>query len=75
MITKDIAVGLRYRQTLHHKTLKNRDGTPVRVRVNGAVKTWKTRPERFSVPVKHGLRQCGYIDNFDLKNSEEWEVA
>lgn len=75
MITKDIALSLTYRQTLHHKTLKNRDGTPLRVRVNGSVKTWKTRPADFSIPVKYGLRQCGYIDNFNLDNCNEWELA
>jgi hypothetical protein len=31
------------------------------VRRTGKTKTWKTRPNEFSVPVKHGLRDSGYI--------------
>lgn len=30
-------------------------------RRNGATKTWKTRPNEFRIPVKAGLRACGYI--------------
>ncbi len=32
-------------------------------RRNGKTKVWKTRPEDFKVPVKHGLYKYGYIDN------------
>jgi len=28
------------------------------VKVNGAVKTWKTRPNEFEIPVKYGLYEC-----------------
>jgi hypothetical protein len=31
-------------------------------RANGTVKTWKTRPNDFRIPVKHGLCAYGYID-------------
>src|SRR3990167_6766732 len=41
---------------------KNSDGTPVRWRRNGATKTWKTRPDEFRIPIKHGLYDYGYID-------------
>lgn len=30
-------------------------------RRNGATKTWKTRPDDWSVPVKYGLKNHGYI--------------
>ena len=63
MITIEIARGLKYRQILHHKTLKNADGTPMRCRVNGAVKFWKTRPNDFRIPIKAGLNEYGYIEN------------
>lgn len=33
----------------------------VRVRRSGAVKTWKTRPGEFRMPVKHGLYESGEI--------------
>jgi len=33
-----------------------------RWRRNGKTKTWKTRPSQFSIPIKHGLYNHGYID-------------
>ena len=45
---------------------KNADGTCVRWRVNGKVKTWKTRPGEFKIPVKHGLYDYGYITEKNL---------
>lgn len=41
---------------------------PINWRVNGKCKTWKTRPDDFSLPIKHGLRDYGYItqDNCHL---------
>ena len=31
------------------------------IRRNGQTKLWKTRPGEFQIPVKAGLRTCGYI--------------
>lgn len=31
-------------------------------RRNGKTKTWKTRPNDFKVPIKHGLYDYAYID-------------
>lgn len=76
MITKEIALTLRHGQILHHKTVKNADKTPMRVRVTGKVKTWKTRPDDFRIPVAHGLRDYGYVCRTpEYSNYEEWEVA
>jgi len=36
-------------------------------RKNGKVKTWKTRPNDFRVPVKFGLRDFGQVDQDNLK--------
>lgn len=36
-------------------------GKIYRWRVNGKVKTWKTRPGEFRIPVKYGLRSYDYI--------------
>lgn len=74
MITKQIAMGLRYRQELQHNTLKNHDGTPMRCRVNGKCKTWKSKAfeTEFELPVKHGLRNCFYIT---LRNAGEWNTT
>lgn len=71
MITRDqaIAIALNDRHELLHVHLKNRDGTPIRCRVNGSCKTWKTRPDDFRLPVKHGLKQCFYITPC---NAGEW---
>lgn len=71
MITKAIALSLRHGQILYDGTYTNADGTPRRVRVNGAVKTWKTRPTHFRVPVKYGLSAHGHIDHI---NGEYWYV-
>ena len=53
---------LSHRSILCHKVLKNKDGSALRCRINGKIKTWKTRPGEFQVPVKHGLRDCFYIN-------------
>lgn len=55
-----------------HVTLKNADKTPLRARRNGKTKTWKTRPNEFRIPAKHGLKECFYITN---ENASDWEVA
>ena len=74
-------------KTFNHKTRKNSDGTPVRARVNGEVKTWKREPEKFCIPVKYGLKDCFYITNFDgyvgkgkgrywqTRNDYVWEIV
>lgn len=54
-------VTAREARAFYHKTLKNADGTPQQFRRNGATKTWKREPSRFSVPVKRGMREYGYI--------------
>ena len=42
-------------------------------RANGKCQTWKTRPEDFKLPVKHGLYTYGYItqDNAHLFTVKE----
>lgn len=71
-LTKELALTLRHGQTLDHKTLKMADHkTPCRARVNGQVKTWKTRPDKFSIPMKYGLKDCFYITE---ANAGDWEL-
>ena len=62
-ITLKQAKSLTWRDNLEHVTLKNADGTPMRFRVSGMVKTWKRDLDRIKVPVKHGLYENGYIVN------------
>jgi hypothetical protein len=70
MITKQDAIEATYRQEFYHLRLRNKsDGRPVRCRVNGACKTWKTRPNDFRLPVKYGISTCFCIDN---SNAELW---
>ena len=65
MITKKQATNLKHGDILHHTIMKNADGTPLRCRVNGICKVWKTRPDDFKLPVKYGLKQCFYISHID----------
>lgn len=72
MITRLLAVTLSPGTTLHHTTLRNADGTPLRARVNGKCKVWVTRPDEFSLPVKHGLRDYFYITPL---NAHKWTTT
>jgi hypothetical protein len=69
MITKDDALTLRHGTTLYHVEEKGSDNRPIRCRVNGQCKTWKTKPGRFRLPVKYGLRECFYITEM---NAVDW---
>ena len=69
MVTKEIAMGLFKGKKLYHATRRNADGTATRAKVNGQCKTWKTRPDEFRLPVKHGLYDCFYITE---SNAAEW---
>ena len=51
---KDAKV-LDYGRELYHTTVTGSKGMPIRFRVTGKPKTWKTMPERVSVPLKHGM--------------------
>lgn len=37
-------------------------------RVNGNLKTWKTRPSKFRLPIKWGLRQGHYIEPYNVSD-------
>lgn len=69
MITKEQAISFDYGKTLYHYAMRNADKTALRVRVNGKCKTWKRDPKRFQLPIKHGLRDCGYLTQ---DNADEW---
>lgn len=67
-ITLEQAKRLKRGTVLYHVANRNADGTPQRWRVNGAVKTWKTRPNEVRVPVKNGLRNCDYLTEHYLND-------
>jgi hypothetical protein len=69
MITKELAAGFYRGKTIYHKTARNADGSAKRCRVNGKLKTWKTRPTEWQLPVKHGLWDFFYISQ---ANAGEW---
>lgn len=67
MITLEQAKKLKIGQILFHTIHKNADNkTAQRWRVNGLVKTWKTRPNEIRIPVKHGYYDYDYITQNDL---------
>ena len=72
MITKQDAMQLRHGQHIHHVSLKNADGTPVRARITGKCKVWKTRPNDFRIPWKHGLYTYGEVNEL---NGAEWNIG
>lgn len=46
---------------IHANGLFNADGTCMRYRRNGATQTWKTRPDDYRMPVKHGMRDYAQV--------------
>ena len=72
MITKEIAVGLKYRQELFHIQAKDSRGNPVKCRVNGKCKTWKRDTSRFRLPVKYGLYRGFYVEPH---NAVDWVLS
>lgn len=79
-MTKEQALQLTYRQELHAGECRTvvgpRGGTKTKTetwRVNGAVKTWKTRPEAFQVPLKYGYN--GPYTYLTERNMDEFHLA
>ncbi len=64
-MTLDQVKALTYRQEVHSDNQVNH-GTCERWRVNGAVQTWKTRPDDVRVPVKHELRDYTNITKLNM---------
>ena len=60
------AKGLMGGMVIYAKHYHNADGTKQRFKVNGQVKTWKTRPDEVRVPLKRGLYEYGYLDHDNM---------
>jgi len=71
-MTKNDATTAHHGQIFHHISANNADGTPARCRVMGKCKTWKTRPDEFRLPVKHGMYDSFYITEI---NMNEWTTS
>jgi hypothetical protein len=60
------------------RTVGPRGGTQISSmhwRRNGFTQTWKREPEKFRVPIKHGLRDFGNIDNYFYCNTDSFHTA
>jgi len=57
---------------IYHKTQTNYNGSSQQWRINGKVKTWKTRPNEVRVPIKRGMYEYDYLThrNMDQFNTE-----
>lgn len=69
MITVEDAKQLTHGTTLYHQHLRGTDKHPLRARVSGKCKLWKRSPERFEIPMKHGLYDSGYVTE---TNKQDW---
>jgi len=65
-VTKDVCLNA------HHGQMFWEKATGRAVRVNGKCKTWKTRPDEYSLPVKFGLFQALSITE---RNAEQFTTA
>jgi len=76
-LTAEKAKSLSLGEIIYDLNEKNADGTPRRWKVNGVVKTWKTRPNDFRVPLKHGLKTYDYIseESFDEDGKCKFNLA
>lgn len=68
MITIEEAKNLRRGQYICHSKIRGWQNKPLRFKVNGNVKTWKTDPNRVRVPLKHGLCEYGYLTEDNLQD-------
>jgi hypothetical protein len=82
MITKEQAItaGEGFRMEFHFngctRTIGPRGGVKTKVeiwRANGKCQTWKTRPDEFSLPIKHGFN--GPYSYITEKNASGWHLA
>lgn len=60
-MTKEESLALTWRDTLLDRCNK-------RWRVNGQVKTWRRNPDKFRVPLKHGLYTYGYLTEDNMEH-------
>lgn len=72
MITIEEAQLLRPGQQIYELGVYNHDGTPRRWYVNGKVQLWKRTPNRFRVPLKHGLYAYGELTQY---NADKFSIT
>jgi hypothetical protein len=62
-------------QTIYHASVKNADGSALRARVSGGMKEWKTKPEEWYRPFKHGLRESFRIGSPNETFATQWRFS
>jgi hypothetical protein len=74
-ITKQQAIDLPYGGEIHYGECKRIVGprggetiTQERWRKSGQCKTWKRSPEKFRLPIKHGMYDNSYLDQTNCIN-------
>lgn len=60
-MTYDEALKLRYGDRVFCEGIKGY----INVKINGAVKTWKTRPQDLRIPLKYGMYEYAYAEMKD----------
>lgn len=53
------------KQASGHIDVLDKNGKLRTVKVNGAVKTWKSRPSDCKLPYKYGMYEYGYVEFID----------
>lgn len=71
-VNKQVAIAAKNGDVLHHKTIENIDGTPMRARVVRQCKTVKGDSVAFVLPVKHGRYTSFQITN---ENAGDWATT
>jgi len=71
MVTKAELEEMHGNGYLLHSTKTGATGKPLRIRLNGKLKTWVKSPDDFQQPVKYGLYDYFYITP---ENADSWRV-
>jgi len=80
VVNRVTALRLTHNTVVYHRHWRNSDGSPMRWRVSGNRKYWKTRPDDYRIPVKYGMgrrsEHNGYVtqDNGHLYYLNEDDV-
>jgi hypothetical protein len=70
MLKRESITQLSVGTILYHQISRNADGSPIRCKVNGKIKVWKSYPNDFEIPAKYGFKpEYFYITQ---KTKDEW---
>ena len=51
-----------------HAEIILNNGRVASVKINGAIKRWKTRPAEFEIPIKYGMYECARLSAAEAKS-------